>query len=79
MRNPRPVTLPQQAWGPQPLEYAANNDRPAVRVWVQFNVGPARRCDALAVGWNDQVVIVELVNDGGMQPVVWRTAVSKTA
>lgn len=75
--RPAPVTLPQQAYGPQPIEWARPSERPAVWVWIQWPDGPAERTAAFATGWNDRVVIVELAGEGGTRSVVvWRSAVA---
>lgn len=78
--SPKPVTLPSQAFGPQPLEWPAPADRPIVRVWVQWDRGPATRVEAVAYGWNDRVVVVQWdTSFGPMRTTVWRTAVARPA
>ena len=74
--RPRPVTLPQQAFGPEPIEWVKGS-RPAVWAWVQWDRGPATRIPAWAKGWNDRVVVVEWAGEHGMRDaVVWRQAVA---
>lgn len=76
---PRPTTLPQQAYGPRPLEWVRRGeDKPAVWAWVSWPDRPAERIEAYAAGWNDRVVIVEWYGPGGiMDTVVWRNAVTR--
>jgi hypothetical protein len=73
--SPRPVTLPQQAYGPTPLEWT--DPRP-VWAWVQWPHQPAQRIPCFAVAHNDRVVIVRWwLNQGGqVDTVVWRNAVT---
>lgn len=72
-----PVTLPQQAYGPQPIQWAQGT-KPAVRVWMSWVEAPASRIEAVAIGWNDRVVCVEWEAVGGRRScVVWRNAVTK--
>ena len=72
-----PVTLPRQAFGPQPLEWV-HGPRPPVWVWFSWPDRPATREPAFAAGWNDRVVIVEWDGKGGMRrTVVWRNAVTR--
>ena len=74
--QPRPVTLPAQAYGREPIEWA--RERPPVWVWVQWDRGPATRIAAWARGWNDRVVVVEWTGEHGTRDtVVWRQAVSR--
>lgn len=70
-----PVTIPMQAYGPQPIEWF---DRPrAVWAWVQWRDQAATREACWAVGANDRVVHLEIPSDGGhWGTVVWRNAVS---
>lgn len=70
-----PCTLPQGAFGPQPVEWFT--DRRAVWVWVTWRDRPAERLPGWALGANDRVVIVA-VDVGGdhWEPVVWRNAVT---
>lgn len=76
--SPKPVTLPSQAFGPQPIEWPAPADRPSVRAWVQWDHGPATRIVATAHGWNDRVVVVRWDTDfGPLQTTVWRGAVTR--
>lgn len=71
----KPVTLPHQAYGREPIEWFEGK-RP-VWAWVQWPNRAATREAAWAVGANDRVVILEVPCDGGhWQPVVWRKAVS---
>lgn len=55
----RPCTLPQQAYGPQPLEWMKPGQRLSVWAWITWPDRPAERIAATATGWNDRVVIVE--------------------
>lgn len=73
-----PCTLPQQAYGPNPIEWAKK--RPSVWVWITWPEGPATRIAAFAKGWNDRVVIVEWYSERGQRDtVVWRNAVTRRA
>jgi hypothetical protein len=75
--SPTPCTLPQQAYGPEPLEWARSS-KPPVWAWLTWPDRPASRVEAFAVGWNDRVVIVEWDGEGGMRrTVVWRNAVTR--
>jgi hypothetical protein len=75
---PAPVTLPVAAYGPQPIEWAAQGERVAVWAWVQWKDRPAERIPAVATGWNDRVVIVQWYSEGGVRDtVVWRNAVTR--
>lgn len=70
-----PQTLPQQAYGPTPVEWFEHK-RP-VWAWVQWPNRAATREPGWACGANDRVVIVEVPCEGGhWQPVVWRNAVT---
>ncbi len=70
-----PLTLPLQAYGPNPLEWF-DPPRP-VWAWVQWPNRAADRVEVRAVGANDRVVVLEVPCDGGhWQPVVWRNAVT---
>lgn len=70
-----PATLPQQAFGRQPIEWLEHKQ--AVWAWVQWPNRAAERVEAWALGANDRVVILEVPCNGGhWQPVVWRNAVS---
>jgi hypothetical protein len=64
-----PVTLPQPAYGAQPIEWF--KDRRPVWVWVQWRDRPAQRLPGWAVGANDRVVMIA-VDIGGdhWEPVV---------
>jgi len=75
----RPLTLPAQAYGPQPIEWVQPpRSKPPVWVWVQWPDRPAERIAAFASGWNDRVVIVEWSGSGGTRDtVVWRNAVTR--
>lgn len=71
----KPMTLPLQAYGPQPVEWFEK--RRPVWAWVQFPNRAAERVEAWAMGANDRVVMLEVPCDGGhWQPVVWRNAVT---
>lgn len=73
-----PCTLPQQAYGPQPITWAPRGQLPKVRAWITWQEAPASRIDAEAAGWNDRVVIVEWEAVGGRRStVVWRNAVTR--
>lgn len=78
---PRPTTLPQQAYGPEPIEWIPpGHSKPAVWAWVSWPDRPAERIEAFATGWNDRVVIVEWYGSGGVtDTVVWRNAVTRRA
>lgn len=72
----RPVTLPQQAYGPQEIEWVRK--RPPVWAWVQWPDKPAERIPAYAHGWNDRVVVITWQALGGERScVVWRNAVTR--
>lgn len=72
-----PCTLPQQAYGPNPIEWAGRQ-RPSVWAWISWPDRPAERTPAVATGWNDRVVIVEWMTDRGTRNVVvWRNAVTR--
>lgn len=72
-----PCTLPQQAYGPQPLEWA-KGPKPEVWAWITWQEAPASRIAAVATGWNDRVVVVEWEAVGGRRScVVWRNAVAR--
>lgn len=76
-RGDRTCTLPQQAYGSQPIEWAPRSSKPEVWVWISWRDAPASRIPAVAAGWNDRVVIVEWEAAGGRKSVVvWRGAVS---
>lgn len=74
-----PCTLPQQAFGPSPIEWVQQGEtRPCVWVWISWPDRVAERVPAVAVGWNDRVVVVEWDTDRGTRNVVvWRNAVTK--
>ena len=75
MRIP-PCTIPMQAYGPQPLEWAEK--RPMVWAWVSWPHKPAERVAAVAHGWNDRVVVVYWMSSAGeLNTVVWRNAVTR--
>lgn len=77
--RPEPLTLPLQAYGPEPIEWHHDHPRP-VWAWIIWRDGPATRIPAVADGWNDRVVIVGWEADGGRRTVVvWRNAVSVRA
>jgi hypothetical protein len=70
-----PVTLPQQAYGPRPIEWT--QARPPVWVWVQWRDRAAERVRGYVKGHNDRVCIVAIEGPGGgWEIVVWRPAVS---
>lgn len=72
-----PLSVPMQAYGPVPLEWARGSREP-VWVWVQYPTRPAERIAANAHGWNDRVVVVTWPAVGGeRQVVVWRNAVTR--
>lgn len=74
--EPAPCTLPQQAHGPQSIQWVRER-RPPVWVWVTWPQKPAERLPAFATGWNDRVVVAELTGEAGTRSVVvWRNAVS---
>lgn len=73
-----PTTLPQQAFGPEPIVWAARGQQPKVWAWISWRDAPASRIPAVAAGWNDRVVIVEWEQLGGRRSiVVWRNAVTQ--
>lgn len=73
-----PCTLPQQAYGPRPIEWAPRGQQPPVWVWISWKDRPATRIPAIAAGWNDRVVIVEWEAAGGRRSVVvWRNAATR--
>lgn len=72
-----PVTLPIQAWGPQPLVW---HDHPMpVWVWVSWPHRVAERYPGVVKGSNDRVCVVEVNPDvfTRWEPVVWRNAVTR--
>lgn len=70
-----PLTLPVQAYGPQPVEWF-DAPRP-VWAWVSWRDRPAERVACVATGANDRVVVLEVPTSGGhWTPVVWRNAVT---
>lgn len=72
-----PTTLPQQAYGPNPIVWAARDAQPPVWAWVSWRNAPASKIPAVAAGWNDRVVVVEWEAPGGRRSVVvWRNAVT---
>jgi len=74
-----PCTLPQQAYGPNPIVWASGV-KPPVWVWITWRDGPATKIPAVAAGHNDRVVIVEWEAPGGLRSVVvWRNAVTHRA
>jgi len=76
LANVAPLTLPAQAYGPQPVEWV--KDRPPVWAWVSWPHRPAERVAGFAVGWNDRVVVVEWETSAGTRnTVVWRNAVAR--
>lgn len=75
--QPGPCTLPVQAYGPQPLEWAKGRP-PEVWAWITWPDRPASRIRAVADGWNDRVVVVGWEAQGGRRTVVvWRNAVTR--
>lgn len=62
-QEPCPVTLPAQAYGPQPLEWT--QARPPVWVWVQWTGKPAERRHGYVKGYNDRICVVWVDGDGG--------------
>lgn len=72
-----PTTLPLQAYGPEPIEWAPQ-PHPMVWAWISWRDAPASKVPAVAAGWNDRVVIVEWEAPGGRRSVVvWRGAVTR--
>lgn len=70
-----PCTLPQQAFGPQSIEWFT--DRRPVWVWITWRDRPAERLPGWARGANDRVVMVAVdVAGDHWEPVVWRNAVT---
>lgn len=68
-----PITLPQQAFGPNPIEWF-KEPRP-VWAWVQWRDRPAERVAGVARGANDRVVMLAFdANGDHWEPVVWRNA-----
>lgn len=77
--GPAPCTLPQQAYGPNPIAWASGT-KPPVWAWITWRDGPATKIPAVAAGHNDRVVIVEWEATGGLRSVVvWRNAVTQRA
>lgn len=73
--EPGPITLPLQAYG-GPVEWHLDDMRP-VWVWLSYRHKPAERVAAMAEGWTDRVVLINLMGEGGTRTVtVWRSAVS---
>lgn len=73
-----PCTLPRQAYGPNPIEWAPRGKPEPVWAWVNWPHQPAQRIPARATGWNDRVVIITWDGPAGEQnTVVWRNAVSR--
>jgi hypothetical protein len=72
-----PTTLPQQAYGPEPIEWQRTR-QPEVWAWISWRDGPATRIPAVAEGWNDRVVVVGWEAPRGRRSVVvWRNAVTR--
>jgi len=72
-----PCTLPQQAYGPEPIEWQRGR-MPEVWAWITWRDAPATRIPAVAACWNDRVVVVEWEAPGGRRSVVvWRNAVTR--
>ena len=71
-----PCTLPPSAWGVQPMTWHKAGQR--VHAWITWPHQAAERVNALAVGWNDRVVVVRWQGPHGTwETVVWRSAVTK--
>jgi hypothetical protein len=71
-----PCTLPAEAYGPQPIEWAQK--RAPVWAWISWPHKAAERVAAWATGSNDRVVIVAWDTDRGERnTVVWRNAVTR--
>lgn len=71
-----PCTLPEAAWGPQPIEW--QTEHPAVLAWITWPHKAAERVEGTAAGWNDRVVVVRWYTDRGTrETVVWRNAVTR--
>lgn len=76
LANVAPVTLPMQAYGPNPVEWV--REPPPVWAWISWPHQPAERVEAFALGWNDRVVIVQWdTPTGSVNTVVWRNAVTR--
>ena len=72
-----PVTLPQQAYGPEEITWV-KGERPPVWAWVNWPDRPAERIAAFATGWNDRIVVVNwYTSHGAVSAVVWRNAVRR--
>ena len=72
-----PCTLPQQAYGPEPIEWQRGR-APGVWAWITWRDAPATKIPAVAGGWNDRVVVVAWEATGGRRSVaVWRNAVTR--
>jgi hypothetical protein len=77
---PPPCTLPPDAWGPQPIEWAKVGARAPVWAWISWPDRAAERTAAWATGWNNLVVIIDFDTPRGTRNVVvWRNAVSHRA
>lgn len=63
--NLAPCTLPQPAYGPEPIEWAPPRQQPPVWAWIIWSNAPATKIPAVAAGWNDRIVIVEWEAPGG--------------
>ena len=73
--RPRPISVPQGAYGAQRLERPAMH--PTVWAWVPWTDGDVVRVEAIAEAWNDKVVLVSFYGPGGrVQVSVWRQAVT---
>ncbi len=71
-----PCTLPQAAYGSQPIE--CHRDLQPVRAWISCPHKAAVRVEGAARGSNDRVVMVEWYGDRGtLATVVWRNAVTR--
>ncbi len=71
-----PCTLPPSAWGTQPVTWHKGGQR--VHAWITWPHQTAERVNAIAVGWNDRIVVVRWQGSNGTwETVVWRSAVTK--
>ncbi|MDZ8170641.1 hypothetical protein [Microbacterium xanthum] len=76
LANVAPCTLPADAYGADPMRWAAT--RVPVWAWVTWPHRAAERVAGWATGWNDRVVAVAWETDRGERnTVVWRSAVTR--
>lgn len=80
-RSIAPCTLPPQAWGTQPIHWYQHgtDELPTVWAWITWPHRVTERLEAVVLGMNDRVCIVEIRPDiwSRWQPVVWRAAVTR--